>query len=152
MLLRLGGIFYKPTAATIAGIMLCIATLGVFAAAIVLANNDRRAETRAVHRDTLHEAVTDSPEHDNETMTKTRQGDETDQQDSTLEDNPRPTPDAGQAIVLELVGEKSRHSSPEQREEAQGPSAWLAGLCLEVPQFKDEDLQHEEGRTLEAVY
>ena len=145
MLLRLGGIFYQPVAAAVAGTLLCIVTLGVFAAAIALADNDRRAESRAVRGDTLHEAVADSSEHDNATMTKTRQGDETDQQDSTLEDNPRPAPDAGQAIVLELVGEKSRHSSPEQREEAQGPSAWLAGLCLEVPQFKDEDLQHEEA-------
>ena len=53
MLLRLGGIFYKPTAAAIAGTVLCNATLGVFAVAVVLANNDRRAETRAVRRDTF---------------------------------------------------------------------------------------------------
>ena len=149
MLLRLGGIFYKPTAAAIAGTVLCIATLGVFAAAIVLANNDRRAETRAVHRDTLHEAVTDSPEHDNETMTKTRQGDETDHQDSALEDKSSSMSNAGAAVALELVGEEPKHSSPEPREEAQGPSAWLArvvggNLCLEDPQFRDEDLQHEE--------
>ena len=148
LLLRLGGIFYKPTAAAIAGTMLCIATLGVFAAAIILANNDRRAETQAVHRDTLHEAVADSPEHDNETMTKTRQGDETDQQDSALKDKSW-TPDAGKTVVLELVGDESKHSSPEPREEAQGPSAWLArvvggNLCLEDPQFRDEDLKHEE--------
>jgi hypothetical protein len=150
LLLRLGGIFYKPTAAAIAGTVLCIATLGVFAAAIILANNDRRAETLAVHRDTLHEAVTDSPEHDSETMTKTRQGDETDQQDSALEDKLSPVPDAGAVVALELVGEESKHSSPEPREEAQGPSAWLArvvggNLCAEDPQFRDEGLQHEEA-------
>ena len=153
MLLRLGGIFYKPTAAAIAGTVLCNATLGVFAVAVVLANNDRRAETRAVSRDSSseqHEAVADSSEHDNATTTKTRQGDETDQQDSAHENKPRPMPDAGEAVVLGFVDEEPTHSLPVLREEAQSPSVWLArivgsNLCLEDPQFRDEDLQREEA-------
>ena len=50
MLLRLGGIFQKPLAAAVAGMLLCIASVGVFVTAVVLANNDRLAEVHAVRR------------------------------------------------------------------------------------------------------
>ena len=48
LLLRITGMFQRPSAAVAVGTLLCIATVGVFVAAFVLANIDRRKENRAI--------------------------------------------------------------------------------------------------------
>ena len=144
----------RPVAAAVAGTLLCISTFGVFATAIILANNDRRAEARAERRESsaveLHETFTDSSALAD---AATAQADEHEGggQKQYLEAK------ALQSVVqsssphderCSQLEEKSKYSMPEPSKEEQGTSAWLAlvvggNLCSEVLQY--EDAQHEEA-------
>ena len=62
LMLRIVGVFVKPAAATAIGILLCVATVAVFAVALILANGDRLAEKRA--NTTLGEPTTSEDPND----------------------------------------------------------------------------------------
>ena len=100
LLLRLGGIFETPPSSYIAGTVLCIATLGVFVTAIVLANNDRCSEARAER-----ESIDEPPDHsfaiDDTTKTQAEECEE-----GQLEDTSRQSRSgtAGSAVGTGLIG------------------------------------------------
>ena len=51
LMARIVGVFQRPAAATAIGVVLCVATVGVFVAAVALANIDRLNEKRAEQPD-----------------------------------------------------------------------------------------------------
>ena len=148
--LRLGGIFQKPLAAAVAGTLLCISTLGVFVAAVVLANNDRRADARAQCMDSYagerHDAISDS----------SVVGDTTAPHAEEDEGGPQPQEDSAQAEAYSSPhderGDRPVEASktpPSKSGEDESASSWLAcviggNLCLEdwrnMPQNEEEAL------------
>ena len=57
LMLRIAGVFVRPVAAMVIGVLLCVATVAVFVLALVLANTDRRNEKRAGRSDSNEEVV-----------------------------------------------------------------------------------------------
>ena len=145
MQLRLAGLFQRDAVATVIGVLLCAATLGVVAATVILANNDHCAEVLAEHEGVSasggvqHEAIADTSTPDETASTRQAEEGERHRQGSALEVESvhsvvvgRPSPDARSGSVL--VEEPT--PPPELGES--GPSAWLArvvggSLCLEDP-------------------
>ena len=151
LLLRLGGIFVRPTAAVVVGTVLCISTVGVFVSAFVLANNDRRAEdlTERADRSAAEPMVCT----DEMTTSFAEEGGGGQQQESTCDADDaalRPVVQQGCSSPQDEHGSKleeeskSAPSEPEE-EDASSPSAWLArvvggNLCLEDQRNADEAL------------
>ena len=131
LMLRIVGVFVKPAAATAIGILLCVATVAVFAVALKLANGDRLAEKRAANT-TLGDPTSEDP--NDETGEREQaveagpsvQGRESPANEEKVEQPDATTGEEGSATASRLVA-----TSPEDN--------FLLGMLCAVGQTQPDD-------------
>ena len=106
LLLRIVGMFENEVASAVVGTLLCLATMGVFVAALALANKDRVGEQRA----TRQRSTLKAPE------TSNREGGDQDEPEQA---------EVGGIPSLEAGSSQGRASSQEDEEKVEEPDAPL---------------------------